>query len=141
MSEEFHLRFANDRDAATAADRLSAIRIDGRPAMQVERRDASVFSGCIIYSQLAHDAILEGGENGSSTPFFRLFYQVESLKSGMHHPDGILWMRIPGSRPGVSRQKVSLRDLAPTILSLFGIPKPAYMTGKVLPVVAPAWRT
>jgi hypothetical protein len=141
MSEEFHLRFGNERDAADAAERLSALRIKGRPAMQVERRDTNVFSGCIIYSQLEHDAVLEGGSNGKSTPFFRLFYQVESLKSGMHHPDGILWMRVPGSRPSVSREKVSLRDVPPTILSMFGIEKPQYMTGKVLAVAAPAGRT
>jgi len=140
MSEEFHLRFGNERDAAAAAERLSALRVEGRQAMQVERRDTNVFSGCIIYSQLEHDALLEGGPNGRSTPFFRLFYQVESLKSGMHHPDGILWMRIPGSRPTLSRQKVSLLDLAPTILSMFGIEKPPYMTGSILPAGAPAWR-
>ena len=85
--------------------------------------------------------VLQGGSNGRSTPFFRLFYQVESLKSGMHHPDGILWMRIPGIRPSVSREKVSLRDLPPTILSMFGIEKPPYMTGRILPVATPAWRT
>jgi hypothetical protein len=140
MSEEFHLRFANERDAADAAERLSGLRIEGRQAMQVERRETNVFSGCIIYSQLEQDALLEGGPNRRSTPFFRLFYQVESLKSGMHHPDGILWMRIPGSRPSVSRGKVSLRDLPPTILSMFGIEKPAYMTGRILPVGANAWQ-
>jgi predicted AlkP superfamily phosphohydrolase/phosphomutase len=96
-----------------------------------------VFSGCIIYSQLSHDAVLEGGAVGKSTPFFRLFYQVESLKSGMHHPDGILWVRMPGSRPGVHPEKVSLRDVPPTVLSLFGIETPSYMTGKVLPVDTP----
>jgi hypothetical protein len=141
MSEEFHLRFGNERDAADAAERLSALRVGGRPAMQVERRETNVFSGCIIYSQLEHDTVLDGGRNGTSTPFFRLFYQVESLKSGMHHPDGILWMRIPGSRPSVHPETVSLRDLPPTVLSMFGIEKPAYMTGKVLPISAPAWRT
>jgi Type I phosphodiesterase / nucleotide pyrophosphatase len=140
MSEEFHLRFGNERDAAHAAERLSALRIDGRQAMQVERRENNVFSGCIIYSQLEHDAVLEGGPDGKSIPFFRLFYQVESLKSGMHHPDGILWMRIPGVRPNVAREKVSLRDLPPTILSMFGIEKPSYMTGDVLPVGTPAGR-
>jgi hypothetical protein len=141
MSEEFHLRFGNEVDAAKAAEHLSALRIEGRQAMQVEQRGTNVFSGCIIYTQLEHDALLECGPNGKSIPFFRLFYQVESLKSGMHHPDGILWMRIPGSRPNVSREKVSLRDLPPTILSLFGIDKPAYMTGRILPLGAPAWRT
>jgi hypothetical protein len=137
MSEEFHLRFATESDAENAAERLRSLRVDGRQAMQVERRGTNVFSGCIIYSQLSHDAVLEGGAVGKSTPFFRLFYQVESLKSGMHHPDGILWVRMPGSRPGVHPEKVSLRDVPPTVLSLFGIETPSYMTGKVLPVDTP----
>ncbi|HET8826329.1 MAG TPA: hypothetical protein VFM77_14420 [Terriglobales bacterium] len=140
MSEEFHLRFANERDAADAAARLAALRIEGRPAMQVEQRDSNVFSGCIIYSQLEHDVLLEGGPAGASTPFFRLFYQVESLKSGMHHPDGILWVRQPGAQPTVHRDKVSLRDVAPSLLSLFGIEKPPYMKGRVLPLGASARR-
>jgi hypothetical protein len=104
----------------------------------VERREANVFSGCIIYNQLEHDVLLEGGVGGKSLPFFRLFYQVESLKSGMHHPDGILWMRIPGSRPRVHHEKVSLRDVAPTLLSMFGVEQPEYMMGRILPIPAPA---
>jgi len=59
---------------------------------------------------------------------------------GMHYPDGILWMRIPGSRSSVHREKVSLRDLPPTLLSIFGIKKPDYMTGRIPPVGAPAWQ-
>ena len=140
MSEEFHLRFANESDAEKAAERLRSLRIDGRQAMQVERREANVFSGCIIYNQLQHDVILEGGSNGKSIPFFRLFYQVESLKSGMHHPDGILWIRVPGGRPAEQKEKVSLRTVPPTLLSLFGIEKPDYMTGKILPINTPARR-
>jgi hypothetical protein len=141
MSEEFHLRFASERDAVDALEKLAALTVDGRQAMQVERRGTNVFSGCIIYSQLEHDAQLAGGLNGKTTPFFRIFYQVESLKSGMHHPDGILWMRIPDARPRLNREKVSLRDLPPTLLALFGIGKPAYMTGKILPVAVPAMQS
>ena len=137
MSEEFHLRFANEADAAAAAERLAALRVAGRVAMQVEQRGTDVFSGCIIYSQLEHDAVLGGGNNGESTPFFRLFYQVESLKSGMHHPDGILWIRNPELPAQVHVEKVSLRDVAPTLLSLFGVDKPEYMHGEVLPVQVP----
>ena len=140
MSEQFHLRFASEKDAANAADRLSALRIDGRQAMHIERRDTNVFSGCTIFTPLDHEVLLEEGSTGKATPFFRLFYQVESLKSGMHHPEGILWMRIPGNRPSVRLEKVSLRDLPPTILSMFGIEKPDYMTGKVLPVGVPMAR-
>jgi hypothetical protein len=134
MSEQFHLRFGSESEAAEAAAQLRTLRIDGRDAMHLEQRGTNVFSGCKVFSQLDHEIVLEGGPNGRSIPFFRLFYQVESLKSGMHHPDGILWMRIPGSAPTVHRKTVSLRDLAPTILAMFGIEQPDYMKGMVLPL-------
>jgi hypothetical protein len=134
MSEQFHLRFESESDARDAAERLGALRVEDGEAMKVECRGANVFSGCRIFSQLDHEALLEGGPNGTSIPFFRLFYQVESLKSGMHHPDGILWMCIPGNAPTVQLEKVSIRDLPPTVLSLFGIEKPDYMSGRVLPI-------
>ena len=136
MSEQFHLRFASESDAEAAAERLRSLRVEGRDAMHVERRGANVFSGCKLFSQLDHEVMLEGGAGGATIPFFRIFYQVESLKSGMHHPDGILWMRMPGRPASVYHEKVSLRDVAPTILALFGITKPAYMTGTTLPVAA-----
>ena len=136
MSEQFHLRFATDREAAAAAERLRALRIEGRQAMHVEHRGSDIFSGCKVFSPLGHEVLLEGGPKGTSISFFRLFYQVESLKSGMHHPDGILWMRVPGRVPTVHQGRVSLRDVAPTLLSTFGIEKPEYMSGRVLPVGA-----
>jgi hypothetical protein len=134
MSEQFHLRFDSDAAADVAAGQLSRLTIDGREAMLVERRETNVFAGCKIFTQLDHEVMLEGGPNGGSIGFFRLFYQVESLKSGMHHPDGILWLRVPDMAPQTHPEKVSLRTVAPTLLSLFGIEKPGYMGGAVLPV-------
>jgi hypothetical protein len=136
MSEQFRLRFESEAAATSAAAGLSALRVNGEEAMFVERRDRNVFAGCKIFSQVEPSAMLEGGPNGTFVGFFRIFYQVESLKSGMHHPDGILWMAIPGMKPSTHHTKVSLRNVAPTLLAMFGIGKPTYMTGKVLPAAA-----
>jgi bisphosphoglycerate-independent phosphoglycerate mutase (AlkP superfamily) len=38
----------------------------------------------------------------------------------------------------VENEKVSLRDVAPTLLSLFGLATPDYMRGHALPVMIPA---
>jgi hypothetical protein len=140
MSEQFHIRFDNDALAHEAAKKLSPLKVAGKDMMVVEVRDGNVFTGCKIFEQLDKDAQITGGPNGSSIGFFRIFYQVESLKSGMHHPDGILWMRVPGAAPKVYKETVSLRDFAPTVLAMFGIEKPAYMTGRVLPVAEIAAR-
>ena len=63
-------------------------------------------------------------------PFFELFYQAEGLKSGMHHPDGILWIDRPGLAPKVHRDKVPLRSVAPTILGFYCVEPPATFSGK-----------
>jgi Type I phosphodiesterase / nucleotide pyrophosphatase len=132
MSEQFHLRFDSASVAEDAAKRLGALRIDGKEVMTVELRDGNVFAGCTIFRTLDPGAVLKGGPNGTSIEFFRLFYQVENLKSGMHHPDGLMWIRVPGLAHRVYAEKVSLRDVAPTLLALLGIEKPSYMSGKPL---------
>jgi hypothetical protein len=131
MSEQFYLHFDSEADAEVAAERLRALHVDGRAVMLVEQQGSSVFTGCQIFEQLSQEASMNGA-GARSCPFFRLFYQAEGTKSGMHHPDGVLWIRAPGMSPAVHREKVPLLDVAPTILSLFGVQKPSFMRGTPL---------
>ena len=50
-----------------------------------------------------------------------LFYPLESVRSGMHHPDGILWIRTPQRAHSVVDRKISLTEIAPTLLELAGV--------------------
>jgi predicted AlkP superfamily phosphohydrolase/phosphomutase len=132
MSEQFHLHFDTEAAAAAAAGRLGALVTAGRPLVTVEQRGSSVFAGCRIFEQLPRDAVVTAGESARSAPFFDLLYQAEGIKSGMHHPDGILWLRHPGRDHKVVPERVPLRSVAPTILKLFGVPRPAFMTGEAV---------
>lgn len=133
MSEQFHVRFGTAAEAQEVGRRLSALRVLGKQAMFVEVRDDAVFAGCMIFEQLtSHEVELEGAPGGVTTPFFRLFYQVEGIKSGMHHPDGILWMRVPGLRGEAHAGKVPLRDIPPTVLRFLALPTPEHMSGTPL---------
>lgn len=134
MSEEFQLRFDNEADAIAAAERLGELKVGDRRVLAGARNGNDVMSGCKIFEKLPDDAVMTNVGTGQSLPFYRLFYQAEGMKSGMHHPDGILWIRTPGARPATHEAKVPLRDIAPTLLNLFGIDKPGYMSGQVLPV-------
>ncbi|MGH7594429.1 MAG: hypothetical protein ACRELE_11360, partial [Gemmatimonadales bacterium] len=49
------------------------------------------------------------------------FYLADGLKSGMHHPDGILWIRGADHRHRVHAERIPLRAVAPTVLAMFGI--------------------
>jgi len=71
--------------------------------------------------------VLDAG-TGRVLAFFDLFYQGDGIKSGMHHPDGFLWIRTPDRVHQASPEKVPLRAVAPTVLSMFGVIPPSYMT-------------
>lgn len=132
MSEEFHVHFRSEEAAKEGYRLLSGFRVNGKPAMNVQLAKSSVYAGCRIWEKLDKDAVLEHTEAGTSIPFFRLFYQVESLKSGMHHPDGILWIREPGTASRSEPKRVPLVSVAPTVLSMFGLEPSTEMKGSAL---------
>ena len=64
-------------------------------------------------------------------PFGELTVQAdETRKSGSHHPVGLLAFRGRRVRRGVEFGQVNNLDVAPTVLSLLGLPAPEYMTGR-----------
>lgn len=132
MSEDFHVRFQSPAEATRGAELLSGLKIGDRPALRVKQEGTGVFSGCAIHDQVADQAELRSDALNRSVRFFSLFYQPATVKSGMHHPDGVLWIRDPAGRHAVNAGKVSIRSIAPTILRMFDIEAPEYMRGDVL---------
>ncbi|MGD0039273.1 MAG: hypothetical protein ABSE84_02460, partial [Isosphaeraceae bacterium] len=56
------------------------------------------------------------------------FYSMDVVKSGFHHPEGMLWVRYPDRTHALHEKKVSIRSVAPAILELFDFPRPGFMT-------------
>jgi hypothetical protein len=135
MAEVFNLQFQNDVDAARVQAKLRAIKVDDRPAMLVHRDGALVTTKCQIHEPVAPAARLVSGEGARAVPFFDLFYQIEDIRSGMHHPDGMLWIRTPGQAHRRYEEKVPLASVAPTLLQLMGLPAPSHMKAPPLPRV------
>ena len=132
MSEQFHIFFQDEGEARKAFELLRSLRVDGKPALHLDCKGAAVFAGCSIFEALGRDAVLTKGAAGEKAPFFEVFYQVEGMKSGMHHPDGMLWIRHPDCSHRVHDRKVPLTDIAPTILSILDLRKPPHMRGTAL---------
>lgn len=61
-----------------------------------------------------------------------------TVKQGMHHPGGLLAFFGAGVRPGVHIADCTNLDVAPTLLTLMGLPVPPSMPGRVLSEV---WQT
>ncbi len=127
MAHQFHLYFADAVTAQAAADRLAALRFRDRQALSVERNGPGVFVGCRIYEPIPPDARLSVEGSDREAPFFDLFYKVDGVKSGMHHPDGMLWIRSAVRTHAVHPGHVPLATVAPTLLELCDVPRPSYM--------------
>jgi len=99
----------------------------------VEQRGNSLYAGCSVFKALSKDAILSVGGDGPSAPFFEYFYRVDGIKSGMHHPEGMLWVRRPDRKHHLHPEKVPLTAVAPMILDMFPVPKPEFMRTRLHP--------
>jgi len=130
MSEEFHIRFTNEMDAERGVRALAEMKVGDRPVMRVERTGDSLLVGCGIFEELPPESVLSSATG--KTNFTNVFYHVDLKKSGMHHPDGIFWVRVPGLAGSRPANKVPLVDVAPTLLALMDLPIPTAMPGKAL---------
>src|SRR5262249_20231355 len=132
MSQNFHLAFRHLDDAVAAERRLSGLRLDGnRPAMNIERRGNDVQASAVNVAAMPDDAMMTA-EDGRTIPYFKIFYRVSGMKSGMHHPDGALWIRWPEHEHAVFPTKVPLTTIAPTVLEVMGLPRPPSMNAPTL---------
>lgn len=125
MAEQFHVRFESSDSAGEAADRFRQATVDGEPAFIVRLDGEDVFTGCRITWTLPDDAELVDADGGTER-FHDLFYRFETAKSGYHHPDGMWWVRT--GRHRTVEDRVSLRSIAPTILTMLGVEVPDSMT-------------
>jgi hypothetical protein len=132
MAEQFWIHFENRADAEDAQTKLSALHVVQQRAIETGLEGNSVFAACAIRKFVAPEALLQVAGADRSIPFFQMFYAAEGLKSGMHHPDGMLWIRDPRQSHAMHPEKVGLVSIAPTILDLLGVEKPAYMKGESL---------
>jgi hypothetical protein len=127
MSEQFHLYFKTAAEAAEASRKLGGLKIGDRPVMLHRSEDTGVFSGCSIFEKIEPDTIITSS-TGKTARFYELFYNCNLVKSGMHHPDGILWIADPAGTHQVHPEKVSLRRVAPTLATMSGLELPEYMS-------------
>jgi hypothetical protein len=129
MSEQFWIHFDNISDVSQAQKKLEALQVNGQKALTVKPDGSSIFAFCCLRHEIAPDTMLQVADSDRGILFFELFYAMEGGKSGMHHPDGMLWIRHPERTHVIHSEKVGLRSIAPTILETLDIEKPEYMKG------------
>jgi hypothetical protein len=148
MAEQFYLRFNSEEEAQQAEQQLRAYRVqdkrvfsdDRTRLFHMARNDQAILIQCRCTSAVPHDVVITSEDSSKCIPFFDVFYQVNTVKSGRHHPDGLLWIRHLNRNHIVYEQKVSIRSIAPTVLKMFNMPIPSYMTSQPLTLGLPSAR-
>ncbi|TPG54757.1 alkaline phosphatase family protein [Sphingomonas glacialis] len=122
MAEQFHLIFDSEAAAGEAAERLRGVKLrDGTQVMMARNEGDRVFAGCDLVAHPVAGATILSTASNESPAFNAMFYPVEAVRSGMHHPDGMLWIRTPEHVHAKIDRRVSLREVAPTLLALTDI--------------------
>jgi len=136
MAHQFHVEFESADAASGAAARLQALRVGDRPAMAVESNGRQLFAWCRITTGLDSSVRLSADAAGDRREerFFSIFFKVEGIKSGMHHPDGLFWIRRPTAEHWRFEDAVPLDRVAPTLLAELGIAPPFPMRQDPLPL-------
>ena len=130
MAEQFHLVFPNEQAAIEAELKIKALKLDDGTELMLARREGErVFAGCKLEQFPADGAIIATAHSNQTAAFAELFYPVEAVRSGMHHPDGMFWVRLPSQQHIRVSRKVPLTEVAPTLLSLLGM-DPASILGR-----------
>jgi Type I phosphodiesterase / nucleotide pyrophosphatase len=140
MAEVFNVHLKNEDEARCVEAKLNQLRVGDRPAMLVQRKENVLNAKCQLHERLSPETRIGLAAQTTTASFFDLFFELEDVKSGMHHPDGILWVRIPGRAPRVHAAKVPLSSVAPTLLSLLSLQAPRHMGAPIAPL-APSSRS
>jgi hypothetical protein len=119
MTHQFVLKFRGDAEARDAMARLAGIRYQEKQLFDFAPSDPGiVYMGCQIYSVVPPHAAIKFKDD-AQVSFFDLFYEISEVKSGCHHPDGVLWIKSGNQK--IHREKLSILEILPMVLHHYGI--------------------
>jgi len=136
MSDQFNLYPDSAETKGLVLDKLKAAYVDvpERPMFFVDTLENSITVTLQHHDETSEESlcVFPGDEKVHSYRFEDLVYGTGMVKSGCHDPKGMMVIYGPGIRPGEEIINCTNLDIAPTLLTLLGVPVPAEMTGRVL---------
>ena len=125
MTHQFMLKSSNKLEADRARQKLSAWSYNGEQVFDINERsdENSIYFGNQISSMVPDGVIIHDHYNDKEIKFKKYFYRINEVKSGCHHPDGVLWFKT-GKHANMSH-KASILDIFPTIAEIMDTEIPA----------------
>jgi hypothetical protein len=132
MSDQFNIYAdsAETREFVIANLKAAYIASPDRPMFYISVLGDCVTAALRPYDDVSGESLCVFPESLSQKPFRydELVYGTGMMKSGCHHPQGMLMMYGAGIKHGVQLSECTNLNLAPTLLTLLDIPVPVYMT-------------
>lgn len=139
MAEEFQLKFSSDAGAEIALAKIAGLLLDdGRNLFSGHREGDQLLLRCAVIQPPPESTQIVFPGRNEPEMFYSHFYPLESIKSGGHHPDGIFWVRTPAKTHQVLERKLSLQEIAPTLLALCGVDTPPSFSHAATPEIVAA---
>lgn len=114
MSHQFQIIFEDNASALAAEQVLARVKLDGESEVfKTNVEDDTLFCGCTFH-QVIDDTLLMTVDD-KQVAFREVFYLADSLKSGKHHPQGVLWVQ--KNQHSVSDKTIPLTSARSVILS------------------------
>ena len=136
MSDQFNLYPSSPEIARIAKERLTAAYVDTaeRPMFFVTELDDFLTVNLRIYDEIVEDSqcFFPHIDGNPAIRYEDLVYQTDQSKSGCHDPKGMMMAFGNGVKPGKEITGVNNLDIAPTLLTLLGLPVPPEMKGRII---------
>ena len=136
MSDQFNLYPDSAETKQIIKDKLSAAYVDApdRPMFYVNELDDFITINLRAYDEIGEESQCFFPHNGENKAFRYedLVYMTGHSKSGCHDPEGMLIIYGNGIKRGEQIKDVNNLDIAPTLLTMLGLPVPEEMKGRIL---------
>lgn len=138
MSDQFNIYADTPEVLREVTGALEAAYIDApqQPMFNLQTLDNSLTVTLRHYDEVSEDSRCvfphRAASGDDSYRFEDLVYSTGLVKSGFHHPRGVLMLYGAGVKRGGHIAACDNLDLAPTLLTLLGVPVPPEMSGRVL---------
>jgi arylsulfatase A-like enzyme len=136
MSDQFNLYPDTAATGAEATKILEAAYVDepGRAMFDVHRVEDCLTVNLKFYEETTEDSrcVFPHRDSDNAFLYSDLVYGTGLVKSGCHDPKGMMILFGPGVRAGCALDEVNNLDIAPTLLTLMGLPIPEEMRGRAL---------
>ena len=136
MSDQFNLYADTQATRELVLSNLKSVYIDApeRPMFNIDTIENSLTVTLRHYDETSEESrcVFPYRVKDNSFRFEDLVYGTGMVKSGCHDPKGMMMLYGAGIRRGLRIGECTNLDIAPTLLTLLGLPVPNEMTGRVL---------